>query len=122
MEYFTVTLRTASMQTAHFVHPSGENESSSASVPEKPAQTTKYTTKRIATFHNLQSEIITDLQSLHLKQEMSPQEAQSFRNAMTVLFRRLTILLTLSGLISKRHRLRMIEGLGSTMGSKSKSR
>src|SRR5271154_5745881 len=121
MEYFTVILRTASMQIVHYVRLSDANESSSVSAPEKPEQTTKSTTKRIATFRNLQSEIITDLQSLHLKQEMSPQEAQSFRNAMTVLFRRLTILLILSGLISKRHRMRMIEGLGFITGSKSKS-
>src|SRR5271156_5854142 len=114
MEYFTAILRTASMQIVHFVRLSEENESSSDSAPEKLAQTTKSTTRRIATFHNLRSEIITGLLSLHLKPEMSPQEAQSFRNAMTVLFRRLTILLILSGLISKRHRLRMIEGLGST--------
>src|SRR5271154_7366754 len=122
MEYFTVILRTASMQIVHYVRLSDANESSSVSAPEKPAATTKSTTKRTATFRNLQSEIITDLQSLHLKPEMSQQEAQLFRNAMTLLFRRLTILLTLSGLISKRHRLRMIEELGSTMGSKSKSR
>src|SRR5271163_1912525 len=109
------------MQPAHFAPPLVENESSSDYAPEKPDQTTKSTTRRIATFHSLRSEIITDLLSLHLKQEMSSQEAQSFRNAMTVLFRRLTILLILSGLISKRHRLRMIEGLGSIMGSKSKS-
>src|ERR1700688_2484810 len=95
---------------------SGENESSSGSALEKLAQTTRFTTQRIATFHSLRSEIITDLLSLHLKPGMSDAEAQSYRNVMTRLYRRLMILLIISGLFSKLQRKRMTERSGSIMG------
>src|ERR1700692_2176769 len=108
------------MPPAHSALPSGANESSSDSAPAKQEVTTKSTTKRIATFHSLRSEIITDLLSMRLKPEMSQQEVASFKNAMIRLYRRWTILLIISGLFSRTQRRRMNEKLDSTMESKCK--
>src|ERR1700691_3345441 len=90
------------------------SESSSDFAPVKLAQTIKYTTKPSPIFHSLRSEIIQGLLSLPLKPEMDAHEARLFRSAMIVLCRRLMILLTLSGLFSKRQKRHLIASLLST--------